>query len=319
MSARDCLLLVFLTFLCLPRTASSTKYAGEFLDLGVGARPQGMGSAFVALTDDATSVYWNPAGCALSERELFLMHSQGFAGVIKFDCFSYVHPLSHPSGRRGLAAFLSRVGIDGIKITALADSADTSTVYVEKVVNASDYCLQLGYGQESGSLAIGGSLKVVRRDTGTNSAFGSGVDLGVLFRPREGVSLGANLRDVTTTVLVWDTGTREYVVPSLRSGLALSTTTEFIPGELNLALDLETRFENLKSASQFSLHGLSGDFHLGAEYWYRGAFALRAGSDLGHLTMGCGISYKNYTFDYAFLSNDELGGSHRISGSLRLQ
>ncbi len=319
MHSRYLPLLAVLPLLCLPATSSATKYAGEFLDLGVGARPQGMGSAFVALTADATSAYWNAAGCALSRRELFLMHSQGFAGIVKYDCLSYIHSLSHPSGRRGFAALLSRAGIDGIKVTALEDTADTSTVYVEKVVNASDYCLQLAYGQERGSLSIGGSLKMIRRDTGTNTAFGSGIDLGFLLRPKEGISFGANLRDITTTILVWDTGTREYVVPSLRSGLALSTGTEFIPGELNLALDLETTFENRRWASQFSTSLLSGDLHLGAEYWYRGVFALRAGSDLGHLTMGCGISYKRYGFDYAFLSDDDLGGSHRISGSLTLQ
>ena len=37
------------------------KYAGEFLNLGVGARPAGMGQAYVSIVDDATSCYWNPA------------------------------------------------------------------------------------------------------------------------------------------------------------------------------------------------------------------------------------------------------------------
>src|SRR5712692_400351 len=33
--------------------------------LGVGARPLGMGGAFVAVADDATAASWNPAGLAL--------------------------------------------------------------------------------------------------------------------------------------------------------------------------------------------------------------------------------------------------------------
>jgi len=37
---------------------------GAFLRMGVGARALGMGSAYVAFADDATSVYWNPAAIA---------------------------------------------------------------------------------------------------------------------------------------------------------------------------------------------------------------------------------------------------------------
>ena len=36
------------------------RYAGEFLSLGVGARPLGMGGSFSAIADDSTAAYWNP-------------------------------------------------------------------------------------------------------------------------------------------------------------------------------------------------------------------------------------------------------------------
>jgi len=36
--------------------------AAAFLEIGVGARAQSMGGAFVSLADDATAMYWNPAG-----------------------------------------------------------------------------------------------------------------------------------------------------------------------------------------------------------------------------------------------------------------
>ena len=32
------------------------------MDLQIGARPLGMGGAFVAIADDINAVYWNPAG-----------------------------------------------------------------------------------------------------------------------------------------------------------------------------------------------------------------------------------------------------------------
>ncbi len=36
----------------------------QFLQIPVGARAEGMSGAIVGLTDDATSVFWNPAGIA---------------------------------------------------------------------------------------------------------------------------------------------------------------------------------------------------------------------------------------------------------------
>src|SRR5690625_7956062 len=39
----------------------------NFLKIGVGARASSMGNAFGAMADDATSLYWNPAGIGLVE------------------------------------------------------------------------------------------------------------------------------------------------------------------------------------------------------------------------------------------------------------
>ena len=51
---------LFVVFL--PLTFSVSVHAQNFG--GVGARAEGMGGAFVAVADDASAVYWNPAGIA---------------------------------------------------------------------------------------------------------------------------------------------------------------------------------------------------------------------------------------------------------------
>ena len=38
--------------------------AAAFLNIGVGSRANAMGGAFTAMADDATALYWNPAGLA---------------------------------------------------------------------------------------------------------------------------------------------------------------------------------------------------------------------------------------------------------------
>jgi threonine dehydratase len=44
-------------------------FDGQFLKIGVGARAEGMGGAFVAVADDPSAVFWNPAGIARLEED----------------------------------------------------------------------------------------------------------------------------------------------------------------------------------------------------------------------------------------------------------
>ena len=49
--------------------------AGQFLKIGIGARALAMGSAFSSVSNDATSLYWNPAGLSrLKKNEIILDH-----------------------------------------------------------------------------------------------------------------------------------------------------------------------------------------------------------------------------------------------------
>ena len=38
--------------------------AAQFLKIGIGSRATGMGEAYVAMSRDASGLYWNPAGIA---------------------------------------------------------------------------------------------------------------------------------------------------------------------------------------------------------------------------------------------------------------
>ena len=57
--------------------------------------------------------------------------------------------------------------------------------------------------------------------------------------------------------------------------------------------------------------------HIGGEYSYRRMLALRAGYKVGYdsqgATFGFGVTYREVSFDYAFLPvSNELGDSHRF-------
>jgi hypothetical protein len=297
-------------------TYGETKFAGEFMNFGLGARPLGMGSAYVAIADDATALYWNPAGgVQLEGKELFLMHSESFESVVKFDGISY---LQSAGSRSSIGVLFTRLGVDGIPITDSIASDPNFPFDITDRVGAQDLLLTLSYAQMQGDrFSWGGSVKLISRDTGTNSALGTGVDLGGLYRPGENIAIGVNLQDATTTITTWDTGQKDFVLPTLKTGIVLKRDIDFPKGDLLFALDLDLKFENRgKEASQITFGRGSGDIHLGAEYLFRNTLAFRTGTDIGRFTMGAGLRHKSFKFDYAFFDHEGLGDSYRISGSL---
>jgi hypothetical protein len=71
-------------------SAEADKYAGEFMYVGAGARAMALGSAYVAIADDITAAYWNPAGLVQSKaRYAAFMHSEQFGGLISYDYLAY--------------------------------------------------------------------------------------------------------------------------------------------------------------------------------------------------------------------------------------
>ena len=74
------------------------KYGADFLAGGVGARALAMGGAYIAVTDDVYSGFWNPAGLHnVKMAEASYMHAERFSGVVSFDYAGFATPFSDKS------------------------------------------------------------------------------------------------------------------------------------------------------------------------------------------------------------------------------
>ena len=311
---RNILLIVALVLGTHMELLAGTEYAGELLSLGAGARGMGIGSACVAVTDDASAGYWNAAGLSsLRRREAILMYAERFAGAMGYSFAGVSMPLR---ATEGLGVALFRVGIDGIKYTALERPEEamsaTNRPDVYRTASNADYALYLSYGRQvRNGLALGGSVKLIRRKIGDNTAFGYGADVGLLYR-LGAFSVGMNLRNLTSSPIHWDTGTMDRVLPSIDAGIAYAQQVPLISGEV---IGSVAAHQDAEGRNQSGIDRLN----MGVEYWYSDRLALRLGSTLGRFTAGMGLRvYRRIGIDYAFLQHSVLGGSHYVSTSLGL-
>ena len=318
--------------------AAATKYAGEFMKIPVGARAVGMGGAFVAVADDATSPFWNPAGMVyLPYKEAFLQHAEQFGSLVNHDFGAAVWPMKSGEERRSaLGVTLTWVGVNDIPITprpaglkpgdwldygtdndpttpgngqgnGVWDPGERLQITSDDLFMASsaDVALGLSFARQRGRhWAWGGTVKFVRQSIPDTipgehvTSFGAGLDAGLLYMPMDAITFGAVMHDLTTTYLTWSNGVRELVDPNLVTGAAIN----FYPAEghaLTWGTDLAWGFDGRKLDSQLKLGFLNADLRTGVEYWFRNTLALRSGLNGKDLNFGAGLRYRHFGGDYA--------------------
>lgn len=295
------------------------KYAGEFMSIGVDARAQAMGGALTSLSAGVTSPFYNPAGIrCIQQPQITFMHTQQMIASVNYD---FLAAGFKQSENRVVAISLVRLGIDNIKDSRQAQriineagewNIDFSQV---KDFNASDYIFTLSVAQHWKQIWNWGiNLKMIRRHLADHHANGIGLDIGLQRTIKQNFYLGFTAKNITTTLISWDTGTKELVSPELYMGigyhLALPKfTSYFLP-----VFDLIIRTENRRQSATTHLGNISIDYAFGMEYSYHQIIFVRTGMDeIQRLNLGIGLQIPHIRIDYAFTSYDsELGNSHRI-------
>ncbi len=328
---------VFIALFSYKAAEAASKYAGDFLTLGVGARPLGMGGSFAAIADDSTATYWNPAGLGrLRHSEIAFMHSS-LGDLDSYDFVNYIHPVRR-NGAIGLSWL--RVGVDDIPITSVqipnGPVGPRNRPQIEGYFNSTDNAFLLSYGRQIGfnvssgpqpkrlNLFVGGNAKFIYISAFKNTnAIGVGGDVGLLWvtNPERAsrFSIGVVAQDFFKTKLYWNTPPEnsdqashtDTINPNLKLGISYGQDLAPLNSRLLLTVDTDSLY--------------SFEMHYGAEYVFADLLSLRIGvqerkglETIRLMTAGAGlrlsfITGAAFSVDYAFLSNSELGNSNRIS------
>src|SRR5262249_29461535 len=135
--------------------------AGNFLKIGVGARAVGMGEAFVAVANDPSTVYWNPAGVAsIIRRELAVSHVE-WPADISVEHLAYIVPVKKLGGSIGVHM--------GVVHTDIQQTTSDQPFGTGKTLTYSDWDAGLTYGRRlTDRLLVGVGAKMVHEDFGTD-------------------------------------------------------------------------------------------------------------------------------------------------------
>lgn len=278
--------------------SNAGRAAANFLTVPVGARPAGLGGAYVAVSDDNLAAWYNPAGLAVSTNsEVSFGHVQWFQDVT----------MHHGGGafrlddNTSLAANILYVDygkIDGFDING------ASTGELE----ANDLAAAISIGRRFGDyLSIGVTGKYVGQRLADVSASAFAGDIGL--RADFGtVTVGATLANLGTTIKFEEV--EEKLPTTIRAGAGV----RFLERSLLLTAD----YENQVYGNAVIHNG--AEFNLDQRYFIRAGYftSPESNSYIGSgLTFGAGALLGSIKLDYAYSGSESVGSAdlHRFSVS----
>ncbi len=273
---------------------------GAFLKLGSGVRALSMGKAFVALADDASASYWNPAGLIqIKGGEISLMYAEPFGKVAGITHQNIAYARETRYFNYGLNFIYA--GVEGLeRYNTDAESAGN--------FGSQEWALltSLAYSP-SPRCAWGTTFKLVNQKIEDYQANGFGADLGLLFKSdKKPLRVGITCENLT------------------QPAVKLRDTVEYYPRRIHYGIMFKPFkyrqiLTSLVTADLVSQTDTVPKQFYGTEIGlYRMVF-LRGGYNTASLeqSFGSGLKIKRFSVDYAYLIHPYLGDTHRAGLALK--
>lgn len=284
MLLRYCLFLL----LFIPLTATAQQSGLAFLRIGPNAEASAMGDAQVASSQDAFSVYWNPAGLAAPNTNSVAATHRIWVGTLRaYDGFARFQ-----AGKNG--------GI-GLSVTA-TNSGDLEAREgpgaPDGTFRAGFFSMAAAYGYQLGPLRAGVTAKYITERIFDEKSRGFAVDLGLQATLlQNSLQLGAvvqNIGEMSELAQEATTMPRMVRVGAAVFPLRIVTDDDDALFDLSLIGEVSHLFPDEVTR-----------YHLGASAQLFDILFIRAGlmtnDALRKYSFGLGLHYNAFAFDYALL------------------
>lgn len=287
--------IIAFTLIC-PAAYSAAVYYDDPLAIGVGARPVGMGRAYVAIADDSNAIFMNPGGLGSQKSINGTSMATNLLNEYNYTMLAGVYPTK--DGVYGLGYVASRIG--GILVTGggETDFANQALVLSYGRYIGGELAQYLGKEHE---IYGGASFKYFSKGfSGDAQASGAGFnfDLGMKYVYSRWLSYGLKLENVFYGSKISGDIAPEDMPFLIKFGAAFNWT------EHNLLISLDKDL--------FIGREVPWPMHLGAEWRAHEYLTLRigfdqvAGSNSGgdlstNTTFGVGTRYDGFMVDVSFV------------------
>lgn len=310
--------------------------AAQFLKIGVGARAMGMGETFVAVSNDVSAMYWNPAGIVnIKSISVGVSHSRWFADIFH-NYAGIVVPLSDEDAFGINATSLTT---NEQEVTTIAQPEGTGVFY-----NVNDIAIGLSYARTlTDRFSVGLTVKYIQQNVYNESANTFAIDVGTYLR--------TGFHNLVIAMCVSNFGGNMQLEG--RDLIALADINKGISGEYNPDANLKTEPWSLPlnfrvGIAMDAIGGqdplIESQYHrltiaidgnhpndnmervnIGGEYsWNETLFArlgYKINYDVESWTFGAGVKIniggQQVGFDYALVDYNDLGKVSKISLELR--
>jgi len=307
-----------------------------FLKLGVG-RATGMGDAFVAIADDASAAYWNPAGLALlKNREILLNH------------IDWILETRH---EYLAAAFPTKLGTFAVSVTSVNYGEFEETTIDQyqgtgRTFDAGDLSVGASFARMfTDKFAFGATVKAIQQRIWEMTSSAVAFDFGTYYNTGwQNVRLAMSIANFGPDAIFSGSqldftvsDPENYTWPWTITPIPATYKTEKFPLPIvfrfGVAYDIfkiEEKSRLTFAADLAHYNDINEKVNLGLEYKFmnfliRGGYILNTDTqyakDLGWrngLSFGGGITLNpvhnlNFTVDYAYRDLARLGISHRVT------
>jgi hypothetical protein len=276
-------------------------YSAQFLKIGVSPRAVGMGNAFTAVANDATSLYWNPAGMVEQSRTMVTLNSVVWPANLSVYFAGAIFSTPYLPGTFGISARALTM-----------DPQLERTIYMPEGTNryfdAGDMSFGLSYATYfTDRFSAGITSHFIHMGLADKSVETIAFDFGLLYRIGiRGMRLGMMVQSLGGEV---DFDNRASKLPTLfKVGLAVDA--------------YRSGAHALMASGEFSHPADNKErMNVGMEYTFNQFFMLRGGYNIGYDTekfaWGAGFRLdtsqtSDISFDYSWEDLGYLGTSHRF-------